>query len=308
MANESADLRALQYQADTYCDLSGPVVSARGYSVRECDGAGFTSLYNLACPHAEVDLSKFQDETGRMHRSPDHTKCWDYSKSIEENKATSGSKAGFSRDHVLMRLVQAWETKDLAWINSFVSFVEKNNGIICDAVDDETKVGRCVMSPTLIKMLYDAEAKLKDMPAKVASDVLTTKLAESSADGLGIVTGSDAHLQVLRLFLKGRMYGGMTDLEIQTLKGQAERQPKNAFFQAVYHRFTDGDQSAAIAILKDQAMWPVETLPRTTNYCSDYLWTDDYDAKDWTPCTGDVKEWDALDFTLAVWVMSLEVS
>jgi len=304
---DTSDLRALGYQADGYCDLSGPKVMALGYAIRECDGAGFTALYDLACPHVGVDLEKFQDDTGRMHRSPNHTTCWDYSKTASENAATAGSKAGFSRDHVLMRLIQAWEQKDLAWVSSFIKFTEANSGVICDAVDDETKIGRCLMSPTLMTLLYDAEAKLKDMPAKVVDQQLAAKLSDSSADGLGIVTGSDAHLQVLRLLLKGRMYGALTNLEVATLKAQAERQPKNALFKAVYHKFTDGDQTVAMGLLKNQNMWPVETLPTTKNFCSDYLWSDDYSEADWLPCDTQDNEWDALDFTLAVWVLTAEV-
>lgn len=288
-ATKEEDSRVLvEAKAKLYCGLSG--VKDRGWAVDECDGAGFTSLHAVACQNLEIDLGVFEDETGRMHRSPDHTKCWNYAKTPDENKA-AGFKAGFSRDHVLMRLVAAVETKDLAWVNRYLAFANTNKGKICDAIDDFYTVGRCMLTPTIWTLLYDAQTKLEgEAPAA---------LKDSSDDAQPV--DYEAHLQVLRILLRGRISGAITDGELASLKAQAERVPENALFQAAYHRFLDGDQSAAYRLLLDEKHWPDAALPTSAQHCTDYLYQRD-SAADWAPCPEEGETFDGTDFVFAAYV------
>lgn len=116
----------IEQKASLYCELSKGNYQKQRYVVEECDGAGFTSLYSLACQSNSVDLSVFQSDTGEMFRNPNRD-CY-------PNK----SKSGFSKDHVLMRLVAAVGQGDKEWPKSFLEYVTSSNGFFCDGIDAET--------------------------------------------------------------------------------------------------------------------------------------------------------------------------
>src|SRR5574343_473544 len=139
--SDSVSFPEIDQKASLYCELSKPEYEAKKWVVDECDGAGFTSLYALACGSNGVDLSVFQASNNEMYRNPQHD-CY-----------PTRSKSGFSKDHVLMRLVAAVGQGDKEWPAKFLGYVQDNNGFFCDAVDTETKVSRCLLSPFLVEYL-----------------------------------------------------------------------------------------------------------------------------------------------------------
>jgi hypothetical protein len=70
---------------------------------------------------------------------------------------------------------------------------------------------------------------------------------------------------------------------LRTLKDYAENHPRNALFQALYHKFTDGVQDVAIETLLDESLFPADRLPTEQDRYTHYLWQRD-DSEDWKPC------------------------
>ena len=144
-SHDSYRFPEIEKKASLYCELSRQDYQQKRYVVEECDGAGFTSLYSLGCRENNVDLSVFQNESGEMVRNPNKD-CY-----------PSRSKAGFSKDHVLMRLVAAVGQGDKVWPAKFLDYAKSQGGFFCDAIDNTTKVSRCFLSPFLIEYLSKAK-------------------------------------------------------------------------------------------------------------------------------------------------------
>jgi hypothetical protein len=121
---------------------------------------------------------------------------------------------------------------------------------------------------------------------------------------LVVAKGYEAELSVSHILLRGLIYKGVSDFELKLLKAQVDREPRNAFYQAVYHKFTDGDQAAALAILFDESLFPADRLPTTEQYCTDYLWQRDNSPQDWAPCPEKNEVHSGTDFLFATAVIT----
>lgn len=274
---------SLDLKRRTYCELIRPRYDSQHFVNAECDSAGFTSLFSLACGDLyPVDLSVFSGPDGRLHRSPDHKKCWDYDLSDEENAAL-GRAAGFSKDHMLMRMVGAWVQKDLAWVEGYLAFGEEHNWEICRARDTATYLSRCLASPSLVALLRQMRDRLKGTAA--------ARLAAGEGDALP--ADFEAHLRVWRTWLRGKAYGGITDGEKEELAELAAREPANALYQAVNQLYHGGVTGSAYELLGASSHWPEGKLPNNQeHHCTDYLYQRDMlkagvANPDWLPCPGE---------------------
>ena len=259
-SNPTAELVAKKH---TYCELSKPEYELNDYVVSKCDGVLFTGLHAIGCDYASISL--FEDN-GRWYRDPEH-KC---------GPTHGGASSTISKDMLTGILTYMWWSKDLAAINRMIEYGKANSWVMGECVDTVTTISKCIMSPGQISLLYDMQAGLK----------LGTGTTTSSADGSSDAnTGFAAHLDILFILLPGSVHNAISDSELQTLKEQSERQPKNALYQAAYHKFKDGDQTIAISLLQDISKFPVDKLPTLQdNYCTEYLYQRDDTPKDWDPC------------------------
>lgn len=282
-----------------YCELTKAKYLADKYMVDQCDGAGFTSLYSIGCPENGVDLSVFKSEDGHMHRSPNHTFCWDYSKTREENAISAHSRAGYSKDHVLMRLLAAYDQKDLVWIDGFRDWLSNHSSTFCEAKDDVSFASRCVISVGLRVLLDDAHKKLK-------SEIVTaptTPVGDDSGDALPSVVlkeGFLAHLDVVAILLSGKVYGAVNIVDKEYLRGYAGRETKNGLYNTVAALYGVADLGVAQKILEDTTIWPSDAMPTSANYCTGYLYHRDMTSKgDWNPCPLELKTYDAVEYVFA---------
>lgn len=267
----------IQQKASLYCNLSKSEYDRNRYVVEECDGAGFTSLYSLACGNNGVYLSEFQAENGEMYRNPNKD-CY-----------PSRSKSGFSKDHVLMRLVAAVGQGDKQWPKSFLEFATSNNGFFCDGIDAETKISRCLISPFLAEYLSKAKGD-------------SALLAESD-DAWFEKSGFEAHLHVLGIWVKGKLDGSIPDVDLSYLKAYAKREPLNALYQSMAYRYGIVGADAVVASF-DNSHWPSDRLPSSKEHCSGYLFQRDMtSAKDWEPCPDENQEYSGTDYSFAAYIL-----
>lgn len=276
---------------DLYCAKSKEEYRKNKFVVDECDGAGFTSLYATACSDNEVDLNVFQDETGRMHRSPDHTHCWNYDLSKDENIAL-GNDSGFSKDHVLMRMIAAREANDIIWIHSFYDYLIKNQFVFCDAKDLITYTSKCILSGGLYLNL-----------AKIH---LGYTLSNQSEDAAGIKEGFEGHLHVLSIWLNWRINKAITSTDVGYLRQYAKKEPLNALYQAMAYHFMQATEDDVIKAFDNNDHWPRDRLPNNhENHCSEYLFQRNMSSSgDWMTCPDkEFQEFSGTDYVFAYYVL-----
>lgn len=270
----------IEQTARMYCELSKPKYDQQRYVVDECDGAGFTSLYSLGCRENEVDLSIFQNESGEMFRNPNHD-CY-----------PAKSKAGFSKDHVLMRLVAAVGQHDKQWPKTFLDYATSRGGFFCDAVDTETKVSRCLLSPFLVEYLNKAKGDYSLLSEPHSDDALFEK------------EGFETHLQVLGIWLKGKLDGSITNASLGYLETYAKREPLNALYQSIAYRYGKASKDDVVRAYSDRR-WPTDRLPGSSDYCTDYLFQRDMKStKDWEPCPDENKIYSGTDYSFAAYILT----
>lgn len=264
----------IEQKASLYCELSKGNYQKQRYVVEECDGAGFTSLYGLACSANDVDLSVFEGDKGDMFRNPNRD-CY-----------PSRSKSGFSKDHVLMRSIAAWEQHDSGWARRFLDSMD---GIyFCEAVDVETRLSRCVLSANLYNILN----RIAGRPA----------LAESE-DAIGERYGFESHLHVLGIWLRGRVDGSIDDIDLGYLETYARREPLNALYQAAAYRYGKATKEEVINAF-GSSHWPNDRLPSSTEHCTNYLFQRDMSsAGDWQPCPDAFQVYSGTDYSFAAYVL-----
>jgi len=250
-----------------YKKLQPDFLDEYGWAGEKCDSALVTSLCLAGggCPDANIYDAESTTEPGRWYRHKLHD-CFDLGQSASDISKDMFAGLGFVLDDAAKARVKAYgEAHD--WV-----------------------MGRGPLSRTYLtiplRWVYTG------WPVSTDSD---------SWIPFPINTGYRAHLDVLSILLRADARGQKTTpLELKYLKLQSERVPKNALFHAAYHKFFDGDQSAAKAILMDERWFPADKLPTDANYCTDYLWSRD-EPHDLEPCE-DGKRKDATDFLFAAWV------
>lgn len=272
-SKKAAEFPDYEAKAAMYCAMSKPAYQERGWVVDECDGAGFTSLYALGCMANGVDLSVFQAASGEMFRDPRHD-CF-----------PMRSKSSFSKDHVLMRLAASHELQD-GWRERFLAFVNKGNGFFCDAVDNSTRLSRCLISADLYSMLGG-------LGLDTASD-----------DAIGEKSGFEAHLHVLKIWLKGRMNGSIDGVDLDYLATYAAREPLNAMYQAAAYRYGKASLAAVIEAFSNP-QFPDDRLPDARDYCTGYLFQRDMASQtDWKPCPEMGDQYSGTDYSFATYILT----
>lgn len=264
-----------------------------------CDWLLWRSLQDAVRRQTGV-VETAEGSPGKWYRTPGKDqRCF-------VNGKDTGSASTISRDMILGLGVYLWQTGDGQKAGEVIAYVDAHQGNM-----GEGDPFRIDMRPGLYSTFYAIKnlaananfplpPRVEDPDPEAPAGVQLT--AGVLAD-LFTQTDYQAHLTVLHAFLRGLVYGALTDLEVKTIKSQVDRQPRNAFYQAVYHRFTDGDQTTATRLLMDESFFPADALPTSANYCTDYLWQRDDGTANWTPCPDEAKTHTGADWLVAAAVV-----
>jgi len=263
------------------------------------DSALFSCLA-LAAGAAEFNPAVLFTEDGRPLRHPD---IYDSAPSPGEPDYEQGKFTTISKDMVNGLLVclhtygktHPTEARDLIekMIRYGRSHKEKDLWVFCTQEDRvkynisaERWYGRCVMTPAITKDTYRIATKLGWFCDTDCQIVMATTGTNVPTDNAGF----ERHLAVLTTTRNGLVDGAINDNSLKiVLENAALSQPRNAFYQASYHLFGDGDQTAAYAALQDESLFPKDALPTSANYATDYLFQRDDDSQsgrdkpDWSP-------------------------
>jgi hypothetical protein len=198
-----------------------------------CDKLTFKSLLSAAGPFQ--DMSAFE-VAGKYSR--DVVPCY-----------PNDSKSSISRDGILAVLQDIWTHGDLVRLNRMIAYGEAHNWVVGEGPLDYTNMA------LLLPIIYRMQDRL--------SGKTNLELASSAALD-SVLSGFQGHLLANYLWLKARMEGSLNALEVSLLKSLVSANPRDPMYQALYHRFTDGDMSETYKILLDSPEFPDDHLPLET--------------------------------------------
>jgi hypothetical protein len=221
----------------------------------DCDGLLFNSIAKVSGVEG-IDLHKAFDGD-RWYRSP--------SKDCYPDR----SKSTISRDMLLGVLLYSAITRDSSIPESLLAYGEENGWMMGEGVISRTWFSFNLrrISAEIIKLVTGNEL---DKYLKIPLIVTGTK------------EGYQAHLESLILLIKGE-WGSLDQLDFLAVRSYYRRNPDNAVFSYLYHRYADGDFSGTVRTLLDEGLFPSDRLPTNRDRCTEYLWQREKGV-DWQPC------------------------
>ena len=87
---------------------------------------------------------------------------------------------------------------------------------------------------------------------------------------------------MLSILLLGEVEGEIRNRDLEILDYHRNRQPANALFHYAFHKYSDGVQDVAVALLLDESYSPAERLPTNQDRDESWIWQRDY-GDDWKP-------------------------
>lgn len=259
--SKASNLELLDAKRKIYLELSSATLDEDGWILtKECDSLLHTSLYYFG--GGSSDILKAQDEDGRFWRRPGR-----------DCLAKGGSKSSLSRDMMLGAMIAIWKAKDLSTIEKAISYVEKTGsmGEHDGSLDGRNRVSA---SPAFEALMYELRDQLG---GKYSSK-------QEIPQAYFPQKGYQAHLQALNIALMGMMSGKISTIQRNTLASQVEDDPNNAVYQALFHKYEDGDQTKAVEILLREDLFPADRLPTSKDRCNAYLFMHGEKESDWGAC------------------------
>lgn len=246
----------------------------------KCDALGFLSLCKTAGGCVKADYFAAEESPGKWHRNQ-HKNC------VE----TGGSKTSISKDMLMMGFVYGLYGMDkptaIGYFARLEEYGKANDWIMGYPAETIEDLGRVYMTPTMTLTLYNI---LQFLGRPVEDD-----------DSVARVPGGyQAHLRVLDMMVQAKIKGGLDAVQMRDIKELHSRDPRNALYQAVFHRWWDGQMDEVADILLDEKLFPSDRLPNSSDRCEAYLWQRDQ-GRDWEPCDEQLTH-DGIDFMFAYWV------
>jgi len=290
-------LKPFMQQSEFYLFNESLVTDENGWIEDSCDSLFTTCLHVAAGGSSNVFLST--DDDGRMWRRTDRV-CLENGRWNENNreaieagelrKRQPASKSSMSRDPFIPCALVWWQTKDLPAVEKALEYPKNNSNNIGESDGSIEGNSRIKLSPTLKATLCEMRERLGGKNDKVCRAVPQV---------WGPATGSDAHLNVLHMLLRGKMFGAINDYTMGFLNKYIDDSPENGLFQAVKAKFTDGDCRTALATLKPK-WFPPDKFPTSSDRCTANLWQHTMRPGNVEPCPEEKKKHPAVDFRLVV--------
>lgn len=273
--NKPDALKDLDAKAETYLAGLKSHLNSYNFLAGDCDSLLFTSIL-AATVRKDIDILAARDSSGKWTRSPE-SECY-----------PNRSASSISKDMILGVIFWAVKTKRLDVLEDLRDYGRAHRWTYGDG-----PASRTVLSLNLIDLIHEAIAKLKGQEFKGLQHY--AQMLETS--------GYQTHLKVLFILTLGEVRENLPNHLVKELEKAAESNPRNGLFAYAKAKYTDGDYSAAIAALRDETLFPVNSLPTSSNRCTPYLWQRDL-GKDWEPCQSENKEHPGVDWLFLYGLLS----
>jgi hypothetical protein len=269
--NDSRQTESVSAQFNAKYETYKALVS--DFDSTNCDWLLFQSLRDASVSRTGL-VEQAEGEPGRWYRTPLHD-CF----------PSGRSKSDISRDMLLGLAVYLWQMGDAANAQEVIDYARDHDGVMGDGDVFRTDIRTPLLTTYKAITLRIKDSSIPLPPATENPDpnAPSDLGLDDSLDATLLLTDYRAHLAVLHIYLRGIIYGAISDFDRTMLRKQTERAPRNAFFQAVFHKFSDGNQTAAIDVLLDESLFPKDSLPTNAEFCTPYLWERDPN-ENWEPC------------------------
>lgn len=243
----------LRNQHNLYLELA-----PRGWILTdECDALLFSSLQAVAT-NTPFDIERANPSPGEWNRRPDRMdQC----------------SSQISRDMLVGLYVYILHFNRLDLAEDLWAYGQDHNWKMgWEKKEFET---RTILTPGMVQLLAKI---IKHLGGRTHSEINIPQI-------YGAEPGFPSHLTMLHIYLNGRMDGRIGDDQLDTLRKILQHSPRNVLAQALYHKYTDGDQTAALSLL---TMWPNNRLPTESDWCAEWRTqrSDDQLAEAAGQCTG----------------------
>lgn len=287
-----SSLDEVKKKRDFYLAEGDKIKDKYGWLPHSCDALLYNSL--AAYSGSNIDIYKAEESPGRWRRHPDFDWC----------RPGNGSKSTISKDMYRGLLLYLWQKQDGPALARINHYGDGHKWVMGESEDEESYYGRVFFlgSPILVLQIKEMNRELNQNPLRnmMASGVVLSL----SEDGFVILRRSyEAHLHVLRIYLRYLINGSIQDYEKLILQEYARFQPRNALFEILHRKFTDGNYDRAISLLMDEKYFPNDRLPGSSERCADYLWaSEENEGDEYHPCAEN-KTHPGIDFLFAVKLM-----
>jgi len=229
-------IESIKVKRDFYVSLIG--TNPRAITTR-CDGLTFIGLYDAF--GRKINIYDYEYPNGKWNRDiepcyPDH------------------SRSEISAEGIFGMLHSMLTRKDRAALDRFTGFLEANG----------FRAGAGPVEYTGMLHLLPLINKVRDWTGRSFSKSnvpsLTREPTDVSKEEFPPISGYRGNVIADYLYLRGRVNGYLLGYELEILEKLCSEVPQNPIYHALYHRFTDGDQSRAIDILSGDE-FPKYALP-----------------------------------------------
>lgn len=262
------DFSEIKVKSELYMSMIEPERDVHGFIMfSHCDALLFSSM--LSAAGAITDINAARDDNGGWHRRA--TQDCGPSFNVNPETGKGNSRSTVSRDMILGLFWHLYKNKDL---QTSIDLMESLKGNFYFLKGEGTP-GELLMNPSMLNTLAKIIKKLggPEFSLELSYPAIFSKDQEDFV----------AHLSVWHILLRADIDKSISNGNLEILKYHAERVPHNPLYQAAYHRYFDGCQKKAIALLMDDSVWPNNSLPTSANHCSDWPIQRDSDS-DWAPC------------------------
>lgn len=230
----SGPLDALRERRATYMSLAPSTWEVS----HECDALLFGALMQVGLGEMG-SIESAQSSPGRWHRLPGP----DFA---------ARCSSDISRDMLMGLFVWIWEFRRLDVAEALWVYGSDNNWKMGDERGSFSEhADRVYLRPGTIGLLAELVYQLGGENHWERSLLNVTPISTEP--------GFTSHLSLLTLHLLGEMHNGLTAGELSSLQTILGHMSLNPLAQALYHKYTDGDQSRAIELLLN--IWPSDRLP-----------------------------------------------
>lgn len=225
-----------------YLDLLPTVQDQNGFvDTDHCDSLLHTGLISVI-PGTNIDLTAAEIAPGKWLRRPiDYPECFKAGK----------SRSTISRDMLLGVIWSAVANKDLDMLERMWEYGAARSWIM------GMPFYHTILNPNMLSLLARAIKKLGG-PSYIEGKIPLT---------FGSCDGYVCHLTALQIALLGNIQGDLSSGQIDILKELVDKAPANILFQALYHKYTDGDYSAVKALI---SKYPQDRLPTNLDHCDEW--------------------------------------
>lgn len=256
-------LEDLSLQKEVYLSLLPTVQGEAGFvEDQECDSLLWSGL--VSASGGGVQLSAARDASGKWHRTPQQD-CY--------QTGRSGSEV--SKDMIVGLEWGLWVAGDQAALADLYRYGNRHDWILGAGPLDRTYFH--VPFQNTLRVLIGKDPNIPEFYVDPLKD-------------------HQRHILALDIVLRGEVQGKIDENAYNLLKKWHKIDPDNALFSFAVNRYSDGDQSGTIEILK---RFPKDHLPTNDDWCGRWLWERSQHSEHWQPCD-EIKNHSGGDFLFIV--------